>query len=252
MSELQKGQEAEDDASFDNDEYQELLEEVNQAMNAKESKAKKEEEREKKLLSKLENILKNIKNKKYKKARELSDKFATSLSGSEADRTYFVKNGKLEKSIENGKGLILEPSPLATYSHFVYYGEIRKGKPSGKGTYIDGDSYIIGSFKNGYLNGNCTIHYFSDANATWTDASSGDIVRGTYKNGWENGSFTWITKNDDHNDTYYYTSVMGKRKEIEMYKDYYVWAKSHSGWFYYALSKSALEGHHHVSLYKKQ
>lgn len=186
-------------------------------------------------------IRKYIKNKHFKAAIKLI-KQGHKKSCFEDKEKLYIKDGKLVSKIKSGKGFVYDIE-----DDYAYIGEFKNGKADGLGTEIGypwrtayGGYYTIkGRFKNGYANGKCTVFYSK------YNKESSATLKGSYKNGWENGSFQWIDKNlkGGHSDTYSYTSQMGIRKVIEMYKGNYVYAKAKSGWIYYCKSKGYLKGY---------
>lgn len=182
-----------------------------------------------------------MKSKNYASAVKLMRKGYEKDGVDECDKIC-IQNGKLVDKITKGKGFV-----YYVWKEYAYIGDFKNGKPSGRGTEAGdpedtayGGYYTVkGKFKNGYPNGYCTVYYskyYKDSSITF---------KGNYKNGWENGSFQLIDKslNGGHSDTYSFTSVMGTRKVIEMYKGNYVYAKAKSGWVYYKYKKSYLKGH---------
>ena len=228
---------------YDSELYSELLDLEGKIEDALEEQKKQREKMkaDKACLKYGNKIKEKIEQKKYKAALKLIRK-GSSKDYFEDKNKIYIKDGKLSGKINSGKGFV-----YYILKDYAYIGTFKNGKASGKGievgdpedTAYDGYYTINGTFKGGYPNGECTVYYSKYDN----DASATFI--GTYKRGWENGSFTWIDKNfkGGHSDTYYFSSVMGKRKVIKMYEGDYVYAKANSGWFYYCSSKSSLSGY---------
>lgn len=210
----------------------------------KKDELKKEKERKKKVqracLNYGKRIQKQINRKHYRAALKLI-KRGYKKKYLKNKNKIFIKNGKLCSKINRGKGFV-----YSIRDDYAYIGFFKNGKADGRGIEVGnpvetayGGYYTIqGLFRKGYPNGKCTVYYSKyekDSSATFS---------GTYKRGWENGSFVWTDRNfkGGHSDTYYFSSVMGKRQVIEMYKGNYVYAKAKSGWFYYSYAKSGLRG----------
>ena len=211
-------------------EYDELIEEIQKAIQEKKEKkeaAAKKAKADAKKLKKLNKIISAIKNKQYKRADKLMLEFWVAC---DSDKIY-VKGNKIVKTITEGKGFVFVDD---VDDYYAYYGEFIKGKISGQGILVNDSECIDGEFKNGYPNGKCTVKKYYSA-LTFI---------GSYKNGWENGDFTMIDNGNDHKDTYHFTSKMGRRQVIRKdKKGRFIYAVANSGWYCYATKKSNLSGY---------
>ncbi|MBR1741632.1 MAG: hypothetical protein IJ733_07125, partial [Lachnospiraceae bacterium] len=193
---------------------------------------------------KFDEMVAAVENHNYQEVVSIADKIVTSSKNiTGLENIYYVKDGTWEDRILDGRGSVFVFDWEHRGFQYMYHGSFKNGKPFGDGIYVDDECAVIGGFRDGYMNGACTVEFFQSS--TYSNYA-GDVIKGTYFDGWENGSFTWIHKGDKQ--TYFYTAAMGKRKIIEKHKKQYVWAKSDSGWFCFETEKSALKGHRHVCL----
>lgn len=195
---------------------------------AEEKKAKADAKK----LKKLNPIISLLKKGNFKKARKLTNKYWYNHKF----KKIYVQHGKIVSTIKSGKGFVIDGDG------YSYYGQFKNGKLSGNGTLVNDNEGIKGKFYNGYPNGKCTVV------EQW-----GDVLIGKYKNGWENGSFKCIDNDDKYPGTYYFTSVMGKRKVKWIDGEgRYVYAETRSGNYYSYYSKESQLSGHHLTIYKKK
>lgn len=111
-------------------------------------------------------------------------------------RQYLYSGGTLSQELE-GKGLVLK-KPMS-----VFYGTFQEGAPEGEGTALQGIvldglryDYSEGNWKDGKLNGQCTVgyHYY---NGIQGDENQAVERMGQFANDLMEGSFTYQTTNGD-------------------------------------------------------
>lgn len=111
-------------------------------------------------------------------------------------RQYLYKDGRLSQKLE-GEGLVLK-KPMS-----VFYGTFQKGIPQGEGAALQGIvldglryDYSEGNWKDGKLNGKCTVgyHYYRGIQG---DENQAVERTGEFVDDLMEGSFTYQTTNTD-------------------------------------------------------
>lgn len=111
-------------------------------------------------------------------------------------RQYLYKDGKLSQKLE-GEGLVLK-KPMS-----VFYGTFQEGIPEGEGAALQGIvldglryDYSEGNWKDGKLNGQCTVgyHYYKGIQG---DENQAVERTGQFVDDLMEGSFTYQTTNTD-------------------------------------------------------